>query len=66
MAVGDSLEHDIKGANGVDMASCILTGGIHACEFPPDAAPAEQQALLATLSRQQEAMPDWVVPRLAW
>ncbi|MGH7290496.1 MAG: HAD hydrolase-like protein, partial [Myxococcota bacterium] len=66
VAVGDSLEHDIKGANNVGIASCFLTGGIHAGEFPPDATPAEHERQLAELGRQHAASPDWVVPRLTW
>lgn len=33
ITVGDSLHHDIKGANGVGMASAFITGGIHASEL---------------------------------
>jgi HAD superfamily hydrolase (TIGR01459 family) len=66
VAVGDSLEHDIKGANNVGIASCLLTGGIHAGEFPRDAAPVERERHLAKLIEQHAATPDWVAPRLAW
>tara|TARA_R110001592_G_scaffold18520_15_gene76731 strand:+ start:849 stop:1751 length:903 start_codon:yes stop_codon:yes gene_type:complete len=30
VAVGDSLEHDIAGANGADISSLLITSGIHA------------------------------------
>jgi HAD superfamily hydrolase (TIGR01459 family) len=66
VAVGDSLEHDIRGANGVGIASCFLTGGIHAAEFPPDGAPAARARRLARLCDEFGGWPDWVAPRLVW
>ncbi|PHT61148.1 hypothetical protein T459_35014 [Capsicum annuum] len=33
IAVGDSLHHDIKGANAAGIASAFITGGIHATEL---------------------------------
>ena len=66
VAVGDSLEHDIKGANNIGIASCFLTGGIHAGEFPAGATRADDERQLAKLSERHAATPDWVVPRLSW
>jgi HAD superfamily hydrolase (TIGR01459 family) len=66
VAVGDSLEHDIKGANGIGVASCFLTGGIHAAEFPPEASRAALAHRLDALCARHDARPDWVVPRLVW
>ena len=66
VAMGDSLEHDIKGANNVGIASCFLTGGIHTGEFALDATPAECQGRLADLCQRFGARPQWVVPRLVW
>ncbi len=66
VAVGDSLEHDIKGANGVGIASCFLTGGIHAAEFAHAATPELRQQRLQRLGSEFAAQPDWVVPRLVW
>jgi HAD superfamily hydrolase (TIGR01459 family) len=64
VAIGDSLEHDIKGANGAGVASCLVQHGIHAAELRPGAAPAEQEEGLERLCRRYAARPDWVVPRL--
>jgi HAD superfamily hydrolase (TIGR01459 family) len=64
VAIGDSLEHDIKGANGAGIASCLVQHGIHAAELRPGAAPAEQEEGLERLCRRYAARPDWVVPRL--
>ena len=64
VAIGDSLEHDIKGANGAGIASCLVQHGIHAGELRPGAARAEQEKGLERLCRRYAAGPDWVVPRL--
>ena len=66
VAVGDLVEHDVRGANGVGIDSCFVTGGIHAEEFPADATPAEREGRLADLSQRFGARPQWVVPRLVW
>lgn len=66
VAVGDSVEHDVRGANGVGIDSCFVMGGIHAELFPEDATPAEREARLADLSQRFGARPQWVVPRLVW
>jgi HAD superfamily hydrolase (TIGR01459 family) len=66
VALGDSLEHDIKGANDAGIASCFVTGGIHAASFPPEAAPDAHRRQLDRLGGPYHARPDWVVPRLAW
>lgn len=65
VAIGDSLEHDIKGANDIGIASCFLTGGIHAAEFTPGTQP-EAGRRLERLCREFDARPDWVAPRLVW
>ena len=66
VAVGDSVEHDVRGANGVEIDACFVTGGIHAEEFPAAASPAESQAKLADLCQRFGARPQWVMPRLLW
>jgi HAD superfamily hydrolase (TIGR01459 family) len=66
VAIGDSIEHDIKGANGVGIASCFLMGGIHASGFPPEASRAAHQHHLDQLCDRYDARPDWVAARLAW
>lgn len=66
VAIGDSLEHDIKGAQNVGIASCFLMAGIHAAEFPPDASRAAHQHTLDQLCGRYDARPDWVAPALVW
>lgn len=66
VAIGDSMEHDIKGANEAGIASCFLTAGIHAAEFPPDLSQASRARALDRLAADHAADPDWVTTRLAW
>ena len=66
MAIGDSLEHDIKGAESMGIASCFLMGGIHAAGFPPNASRAAQVHHLDELCARYDTRPDWVARHLAW
>ena len=66
VAIGDSVEHDVRGAKGVGIDSCLVTGGIHAEEFPGGASPVEREGRLADLCQLFGAKPQWVVPRLVW
>lgn len=62
LMVGDSLEHDIAGANAAGWASAFVEGGLHAAAFA-DHTP------LATLARLAAAegapLPDFSIPELA-
>lgn len=67
VAVGDSLHHDIKGANAAGMESVFITGGIHADElglkdFGEAADPVEVNAL----ARRFDARPSFVLPSFTW
>jgi HAD superfamily hydrolase (TIGR01459 family) len=66
LAVGDSVEHDVRGANGVAIDCCFVMGGIHADDFPPAASPADRRRQLTDLCERVGARPQWVVPRLIW
>lgn len=66
IAVGDSLEHDIRGANTAGIASLFLTTGIHADDLTAKMANKEYTSdddLVADLSREFDVMPshyiDW-------
>lgn len=56
IAVGDSLEHDIAGANGADIASLFISSGIHSSEIT-------DQKSIAHLSKRFSVQPshclDW-------
>lgn len=67
IAVGDSLHHDIKGANAVGIWSAFITGGIHATElgvnsFGEEAALSSVQALAS----KYDAYPSFVLPSFTW
>ncbi|CAK7322468.1 unnamed protein product [Dovyalis caffra] len=67
IAVGDSLHHDIKGANAAGIQSAFITGGIHATElgvnsFGEEAALSSVQALAS----KYDAYPSFVLPSFTW
>jgi hypothetical protein len=67
ITVGDSLHHDIKGANGVGMASAFITGGIHADElglgkFGETAGDDAVSALCC----KHGSYPSYVLPSFTW
>jgi len=62
LCVGDSIEHDIKGANAMKIPSCLVSGGIHADALRPGAAPASTTAALGRLMVEHGGRPDYVVP----
>lgn len=66
VAVGDSLEHDIAGAQNAGIASCFLTAGIHAADFPPGMSRAACQHVMDELCARHDTRPDWVAPALVW
>ncbi|KNA08897.1 hypothetical protein SOVF_158550, partial [Spinacia oleracea] len=67
IAVGDSLHHDIIGANLAGMQSVFITGGIHANELELD-----RFGQVAEASKVQDlvskcgAYPTYVVPAFTW
>ena len=65
VGIGDSLEHDIKGASDAGIDSAFVTQGIHAAEFPPEASAEENVGALQQLCRES-ACPTWAIPRLVW
>ncbi len=65
LAIGDSLQHDIRGAQEAGIDTVFIRDGIFRERFA--ACPAEQQAaLLQQLAAQYDAYPDWVLPQLRW
>lgn len=66
LAVGDSLAHDVCGANQAGFAAAFVTDGIHRHAFPSDLAAAARAAALAALEREHGARADWVMRRLVW
>lgn len=66
LAIGDSLHHDIAGANTAEIDSVLVTGGIHASDLgiAPDDAPDPRQ--LAALCDRFGAWPTYAMPRFVW
>ncbi|KAJ6421995.1 hypothetical protein OIU84_027016 [Salix udensis] len=67
IAVGDSLHHDIKGANAAGIRSVFITGGIHATELGVDRF-GEEAALssVQALASKYDAYPSFVLPSFTW
>lgn len=66
LAVGDSLAHDIAGAQGVGLASALVIEGIHKAELGDPAEDDAFESRLAALLRQHHAAPDYLLRRLEW
>jgi HAD superfamily hydrolase (TIGR01459 family) len=66
VGIGDSLDHDIRGAAGAGCDSAFVTGGIHAAEFPAGGDEAGMRAALERLCRESGVEPTWVIPALVW
>ncbi len=77
IAIGDSLEHDIAGAQGAGVDSVFIAGGIHAGETLAETATLEnagesngEQGIceegLAVLCKEHSARPTYAMPYFAW
>ncbi|XP_044499328.1 uncharacterized protein LOC123220812 [Mangifera indica] len=67
IAVGDSLHHDIKGANAVGIQSVFTTGGIHANELGRSSfGEVSDLSPVQTLSSKYDAHPSYVLPAFIW
>ncbi|XP_038886349.1 pyridoxal phosphate phosphatase isoform X2 [Benincasa hispida] len=67
IAVGDSLHHDIKGANAAGIQSVFITGGIHATELGLGnfEETADMNSVKA-LASKYDAYPSYVLPSFTW
>jgi ribonucleotide monophosphatase NagD (HAD superfamily) len=59
--VGDSLHHDIAGANGANVASVLVTSGIHCDELETEFGVLPDQNRLEALFEQEQHIPTHVV-----
>ncbi|KAL6549580.1 hypothetical protein OROHE_008311 [Orobanche hederae] len=67
IAVGDSLHHDIKGANIAGISSALTTGGIHVDELRlTKFGEAADESLVRSLAIKHEAYPTYVLPSFTW
>ncbi|XP_044499116.1 dihydroxyacetone phosphatase-like [Mangifera indica] len=67
IAVGDSLHHDIKGANAAGIQSVFTTGGIHANELELSSfGEVADLSSVQTLSSKYDAYPSYMLPAFIW
>ncbi|GMH28047.1 hypothetical protein Nepgr_029890 [Nepenthes gracilis] len=67
VAVGDSLYHDIKGANVAHIESVFVSGGIHASELGLGSfGEVADEAAVRALASKYDAYPSYLVPAFAW
>jgi len=65
--VGDSLHHDIKGANASGIASAFITGGIHAAELGlSESGETTGEDAINTLCSKHGSYPSYVLPSFTW
>uniref|UniRef100_A0A803P0J4 Uncharacterized protein n=1 Tax=Cannabis sativa TaxID=3483 RepID=A0A803P0J4_CANSA len=67
IAVGDSLHHDIKGANAAGIQSVFTTGGIHATELGLNCfGEIANSSSVQALASKYGAYPSYVIPAFTW
>lgn len=67
IAVGDSLHHDIKGANAAGIQSILITGGIHATELGLHGfGEVADSSSVQSLTAKYNAFPSYVLPAFTW
>ncbi|XP_061373445.1 uncharacterized protein LOC133315788 isoform X1 [Gastrolobium bilobum] len=67
IAVGDSLHHDIKGANAAGIESVFITGGVHATELGLHGfGEVANSSSVQSLATKYNAYPSYVLPAFTW
>ncbi|XP_038970164.1 uncharacterized protein LOC103698870 isoform X2 [Phoenix dactylifera] len=67
IAVGDSLHHDVKGANAAGIASAFITGGIHATELGLSGfGEVAGTDAVQSLACKYDAHPSYALPAFTW
>ncbi|KAL6646276.1 hypothetical protein ACP70R_017884 [Stipagrostis hirtigluma subsp. patula] len=65
--VGDSLHHDIKGANASGILSAFITGGIHAAELGlSEIGETAGDDAISALCSKHGSYPSYVLPSFTW
>lgn len=64
LAIGDSLRTDIAGANGAEIDSLLIAGGLHVNEFAPGGR--LDLACIADATKAAGVRPDAVAVRFNW
>jgi HAD superfamily hydrolase (TIGR01459 family) len=66
LAIGDSLDHDIRGGNAAGMDTLLVTGGVHADAFNTPPIPKYPECVLSALTNDVACLPHWIMPTLQW
>lgn len=66
IAVGDSIEHDVLGAQRAGLPSAFIASGIHAEELGADAGRLPDPAVWRRFEARASARPDYLLPAFAW
>lgn len=66
LAIGDSLEHDVRGGKAAGVDTLLILGGIHAQTLHAEHDPAERLARVLRLAETHCNPPDWIMPSLQW
>ncbi|EPS61014.1 hypothetical protein M569_13787, partial [Genlisea aurea] len=67
IAVGDSLHHDIKGANVAGVRSVFISNGIHAAELGiSEFGEAASDSCVSSLASSCGAYPSYVLSSFTW
>jgi HAD superfamily hydrolase (TIGR01459 family) len=66
VTVGDSLQHDVRGARGVGLASVFVAGGIHRNDLGIAFGKHPSSESCRALFAREGVTPDYVVPSLRW
>lgn len=66
LGIGDSLEHDIAGGNGIGIDTMLLTHGVHREAFARAKSETDNQGALDGLEVKYQTRPRWVLPRFVW
>ncbi len=66
VGIGDSLEHDIAGGNGIGIDTALLMQGVHREDFAGAGDEPGKQVVLDRLSESYDARPRWVLENFTW
>ncbi|TVQ83114.1 MAG: TIGR01459 family HAD-type hydrolase [Micavibrio sp.] len=66
VVIGDSLYHDVAGANALDIDAVFIMGGLHAAEFKEDVNEEACHRHVEHLIHQYSARPLWVMDHMIW
>ncbi len=66
IAIGDSLHHDIAGANGAGIDSVFITSGIHVLELETEPGVAPSHEKVHDICREHRQSPTFWSPRFTW